>query len=184
MDREAAARKEKAERDVAARKEKEERKAREKAEKEEAKRRKEEEKRKTREERNATLYTLAGGARGTGATEKTTEDKEPEETTREASTDIAGAGAAAAVLGTTGVVGHETVHHEDDQPDESVDREAAGSIPQTVGPHQTNIANILDPNVKPQPVLQKESEPLNFGDDRSDIAKIVDPRVNGDRKAS
>ncbi|EME47825.1 hypothetical protein DOTSEDRAFT_69679 [Dothistroma septosporum NZE10] len=50
-----------------------------------------------------------------------------------------------------------------------------GPASNTIGPHDSNIANIVDPRVQPQPDKMKDSTTL--GPHSSDLANKVDPRV-------
>jgi hypothetical protein len=65
----------------------------------------------------------------------------------------------------------------------------SGPAKSTIGPHQTDIANILDPKVQPDPALQKhhhaaptvdDPAPSTVGPHKSDAANILDPRVHPD----
>lgn len=62
----------------------------------------------------------------------------------------------------------------------------SGPASSTIGPHQSNIANILDPRVQPDPTFQKhhwaaptveDPAPSTVGPHKSDLANIMDPRV-------
>ncbi|OAG01975.1 uncharacterized protein CC84DRAFT_1167136 [Paraphaeosphaeria sporulosa] len=63
---------------------------------------------------------------------------------------------------------------------------ASGPASSTIGPHKSNVANVLDPRVQPDPELQKHNNaaptvedpaPSTVGPHKSDVANIVDPRV-------
>lgn len=69
------------------------------------------------------------------------------------------------------------------QRDEKTD---SGPASATIGPHKSNVANILDPRVQPDPALQKHHQAgptpgdpatKTVGPHKSNIANIVDPRV-------
>lgn len=62
-----------------------------------------------------------------------------------------------------------------------------GPASNTVGPHDSNIANVLDPRVQPAPIKQahhnigstsQTSDQRTVGPHDSNIANVVDPRVN------
>lgn len=62
----------------------------------------------------------------------------------------------------------------------------SGPATSTIGPHKSNVANVLDPRVQPDPELQKhhhaaptveDPAPSTVGPHKSDVANIVDPRV-------
>lgn len=62
----------------------------------------------------------------------------------------------------------------------------SGPASSTIGPHKSNVANVLDPRVQPNPDVQKhhyaaptveDPAPSTVGPHKSDIANIVDPRV-------
>ncbi|KAL1592232.1 hypothetical protein SLS60_011309 [Paraconiothyrium brasiliense] len=62
----------------------------------------------------------------------------------------------------------------------------SGPASSTIGPHKSNVANVLDPRVQPDPALQKhhhaaptveDPAPSTVGPHKSDVANIVDPRV-------
>ncbi|KAF2683734.1 hypothetical protein K458DRAFT_389659 [Lentithecium fluviatile CBS 122367] len=65
----------------------------------------------------------------------------------------------------------------------------SGPAKSTIGPHKTDIANVLDPRVQPDPALQKhhyaappvdDPAPSTVGQHKSDMANIIDPRVQPD----
>ncbi|KAF2443157.1 hypothetical protein P171DRAFT_487110 [Karstenula rhodostoma CBS 690.94] len=67
----------------------------------------------------------------------------------------------------------------------------SGPASSTVGPHKSNVANVLDPRVQPDPELQKhhhaaptveDPAPSTVGPHKSDVANIVDPRVLPDQQ--
>jgi hypothetical protein len=69
------------------------------------------------------------------------------------------------------------------------DKPYTGPASETIGPHQSNVANILDPRVKPDPELQSStthdkpySGPASetIGPHKSNVANILDPRVKPD----
>lgn len=51
-----------------------------------------------------------------------------------------------------------------------------GPASKTIGPHDSNIANILDPRVQPEPSLQKDQ--TTTGPHKSDLLNKLDPRVH------
>ncbi|KAJ4288636.1 hypothetical protein N0V90_011873 [Kalmusia sp. IMI 367209] len=62
----------------------------------------------------------------------------------------------------------------------------SGPASSTIGPHKSNVANVVDPRVQPNPDLQKhhyaaptaeDPAPSTVGPHKSDVANIVDPRV-------
>ena len=62
----------------------------------------------------------------------------------------------------------------------------SGPASSTVGPHKSNVANVLDPRVQPNPDLQKhhyaaptveDPAPSTVGPHKSDVANVLDPRV-------
>ena len=53
-----------------------------------------------------------------------------------------------------------------------------GPASKTIGPHESNIANILDPRVLPEPEKMKES--TTVGPHKSDMLNKLDPRVTSD----
>ncbi|KAI9705656.1 MAG: hypothetical protein M1820_005066 [Bogoriella megaspora] len=63
-----------------------------------------------------------------------------------------------------------------------------GPASNTIGPHESNIANIVDPRVKPEPEKMKNVGPrpdtgpasATIGPHSSNIANVVDPRVQPD----
>ncbi|KAF2845944.1 hypothetical protein T440DRAFT_252540 [Plenodomus tracheiphilus IPT5] len=55
-----------------------------------------------------------------------------------------------------------------------------GPASKTIGPHSSNIANVLDPRVKPDPALQKSHE--TTGPHQSDTFNRLDPKA-GDKTA-
>ncbi len=57
------------------------------------------------------------------------------------------------------------------------DRTDTGPASKTIGPHESNVANVMDPRVKPEPEKMKEKEPITTGPYRSDMANMADPRV-------
>lgn len=132
---------------------------------------------KEKDDQRKSREAAAGGATLAEVADRVRRDREAEQqrqsvespTASGSNRDAELAGAGAAVAGVTGVAGYEAIQH---------DRSDTGPAPHTVGPHQTDIANILDPSVKPNFDKQKEAEPLTFGPHRSDIANIVDPRVD------
>lgn len=61
-----------------------------------------------------------------------------------------------------------------------------GPASSTIGPHKSNVANVLDPRVQPNPDLQKhhyaaptveDPAPSTVGPHKSDVANVLDPRV-------
>ncbi|KAL5399681.1 hypothetical protein PMIN02_000389 [Paraphaeosphaeria minitans] len=63
---------------------------------------------------------------------------------------------------------------------------ASGPASSTIGPHKSNVGNVLDPRTQPDPELQKhhhaaptveDPAPSTVGPHKSDVANIVDPRV-------
>ncbi|KAF2660028.1 hypothetical protein K491DRAFT_712072 [Lophiostoma macrostomum CBS 122681] len=69
------------------------------------------------------------------------------------------------------------------------DNADSGPASSTIGPHKSNVANVLDPRVKPDPALQKQRETgptyedpatRTVGPHSSNVANIVDPRVQPD----
>ncbi|KAH9825988.1 treacle protein-like [Teratosphaeria destructans] len=66
--------------------------------------------------------------------------------------------------------------------------DATGPAPHTIGPHESDIANIVDPRVKPDPELQRGATggdatgpaPSTIGPHKTDTANILDPRVQPD----
>jgi len=61
------------------------------------------------------------------------------------------------------------------------DRGDTGPASNTLGPHESNLANIVDPRVQPQ--ADKMKDPVTTGPHRSDIANTADPRVKSSRPA-
>nr|POF03040.1 hypothetical protein CFP56_70043 [Quercus suber] len=79
----------------------------------------------------------------------------------------------------------------------NITSDSTGPAPHTIGPHTTDIANLLDPRVQPNPEVQKVAirennvanaetvhehgddgpAPHTIGPHASDLANIVDPRV-------
>lgn len=62
----------------------------------------------------------------------------------------------------------------------------SGPASSTIGPHKSNIANVLDPRVQPNPDLQKhhhaaptveDPAPSTVGPHKSDLANVLDPKV-------
>jgi hypothetical protein len=62
----------------------------------------------------------------------------------------------------------------------------SGPASDTIGPHKTNIANVLDPRVQPDPSLQKHHSAAPTADDpasstvgphKSNVANVMDPKV-------
>lgn len=53
-----------------------------------------------------------------------------------------------------------------------------GPASKTLGPHASNVANVLDPRVKPEPEKMKESS--TAGPHKSDMLNKLDPRVTAD----
>lgn len=53
-----------------------------------------------------------------------------------------------------------------------------GPASKTIGPHDSNVANIMDPRVQPEPEKMKES--TTTGPYSSDMANKADPRVQAD----
>ncbi|KAF2120249.1 hypothetical protein BDV96DRAFT_321749 [Lophiotrema nucula] len=62
----------------------------------------------------------------------------------------------------------------------------AGPAPSTIGPHKSNVANVVDPRVQPDPALQKHHQAgatpedpasATVGPHKSNIANVLDPRV-------
>ncbi len=51
-----------------------------------------------------------------------------------------------------------------------------GPASKTIGPHDSNIANILDPRVQPEPSLQKDQ--TTTGPHKSDLLNKLDPKVD------
>ena len=105
------------------------------------------------------------------STAQPTEEKSQHHYGRDAA--LAGAGAGAAT--TAGLYANQRANEPDSGPAKS-----------TIGPHQTDIANILDPRVQPDPALQKhhhaaptadDPAPSTVGPHKSDAANILDPRV-------
>jgi len=83
---------------------------------------------------------------------------------------LAGAGAAAA-----GGLAH---HESRDQPSGQhiVGSTAEDPASKTVGPHKSNIANVLDPRVQPDPAKQKDH--TTTGPHQSDTLNRLDPKVD------
>lgn len=75
---------------------------------------------------------------------------------------VGGAGAA-------GAAGYSALHNE---------REDTGPASKTVGPHKSNIANIVDPRVQPEPEKMKDHN--TAGPWQSDTLNKVDPKVTSD----
>ena len=82
------------------------------------------------------------------------------------SRDAAITGGTAAGVGAVGAGAYYTTRDED-----------TGPASKTIGPHKSNIMNILDPRVKPEPEKMKEKEPITTGPYKSDMANMADPRV-------
>lgn len=53
-----------------------------------------------------------------------------------------------------------------------------GPASKTIGPHDSDVANVLDPRVKPEPEKMKES--TTVGPHKSDMLNKLDPRVTSD----
>ncbi|KAJ4359975.1 uncharacterized protein N0V89_000534 [Didymosphaeria variabile] len=62
----------------------------------------------------------------------------------------------------------------------------SGPASSTVGPHKSNVVNVLDPRVQPDPAVQKhhhaaptveDPAPSTVGPHKSDVANVMDPRV-------
>lgn len=103
----------------------------------------------------------------TSTTDYTQAEQQPTEDTnytRDAA--IVGGGGVAA-----GAAGHGIYEATKDDPNDT------GPASKTIGPHKSNVANILDPRVKPEPEKMKENEPITDGPHKSDLANIADPRV-------
>ncbi|KAF1965438.1 hypothetical protein BU23DRAFT_574889 [Bimuria novae-zelandiae CBS 107.79] len=71
------------------------------------------------------------------------------------------------------------VSQRDNEPD-------SGLASSTIGPHKSNVANVLDPRVQPDHNLQKhhyaaptveDPAPSTVGPHKSDVANVLDPRV-------
>jgi uncharacterized membrane protein YebE (DUF533 family) len=60
------------------------------------------------------------------------------------------------------------------------DSNDTGPASKTIGPHESNIANVFDPRVKPEPEKMKENEPITISPYKSDMANVADPRVQSD----
>lgn len=58
------------------------------------------------------------------------------------------------------------------------DRDDTGPASKTIGPHDSNVANIVDPRVQPQ--KEKMKDPVTTGPHKSDMANKADPRVKAD----
>ncbi|EMC92408.1 hypothetical protein BAUCODRAFT_38462 [Baudoinia panamericana UAMH 10762] len=71
-------------------------------------------------------------------------------------------------VGTAGVGAYETTR----------DRGDTGPAPNTVGPHSSDVLNVLDPRVRPEP--EKMKDHTTAGPYSSDMANKVDPRVQSD----
>ena len=54
-----------------------------------------------------------------------------------------------------------------------------GPASKTIGPHESNAANVMDPRVKPEPEKMKQ-EKTSAGPHKSDMANKADPRVTSD----
>lgn len=79
--------------------------------------------------------------------------------------------AAAGGAGAAGVGAYEAYEHRD-----------TGPASKTIGPHDSNVANVVDPRVKPEPSQMKEQEPITSGPYKSDLANVADPRVTSDKE--
>jgi hypothetical protein len=110
----------------------------------------------------------------TQSSTKPTDEKSQHHYGRDAA--LVGAGAGAAT--TAGMYANQRANEPDSGPAKS-----------TIGPHKTDIANILDPRVQPDPALQKhhhaaptqdDPAPSTVGHHKSDMANILDPRVQPD----
>ncbi|KAF2010884.1 hypothetical protein BU24DRAFT_496060 [Aaosphaeria arxii CBS 175.79] len=69
------------------------------------------------------------------------------------------------------------------------DKPETGPASSTIGPHKSNVANVLDPRVQPDPALQKHhqsgsttEDPAShtIGPHKSNVANVLDPRVQPD----
>jgi hypothetical protein len=115
-----------------------------------------------------------------GAPSATTQNLPPSQTKNENSQhqygrDAALIGAGAGAATTAGMYANQRASEPDSGPAKS-----------TIGPHESNVANILDPRVQPDPTLQKhhhaaptvdDPAPSTVGPHKSDVANILDPRV-------
>jgi len=57
--------------------------------------------------------------------------------------------------------------------------ESTGPASKTIGPHESNVANVVDPRVQPDPQQMKQSTTL--GPHQSDMANKADPRVDSSK---
>lgn len=91
---------------------------------------------------------------------------------------LAGAGAGVGAAAAAGLA-HSGSH---DQPagQHTVGSTAEDPASKTIGPHKSNIANVLDPRVQPDPAKQKDH--TTTGPHQSDMLNKADPRV--DEKAN
>lgn len=71
--------------------------------------------------------------------------------------------------GAAGAAGYAALHD---------DREDTGPASKTIGPHKSNIANIVDPRVRPEP--EKMKEHTTAGPWQSDTLNKLDPKVESD----
>jgi hypothetical protein len=121
-------------------------------------------------EKTGTKSTEQSGTQPSEQTVTSTADEEqPEESHygRDAAI-VGGTGAAA------GAVGYGVYSATQDDPNDT------GPASKTIGPHSSNVANVLDPRVKPEPEKMKESEPITTGPHKSDLANIADPRIQSE----
>ena len=63
---------------------------------------------------------------------------------------------------------------------EAMKGDDTGPASKTIGPYESNVANVLDPRVKPEPEKMKENEPVASGQYKPDTANTADPRVTSD----
>lgn len=77
--------------------------------------------------------------------------------------------------GGVGTVGGAQLSHGSGVP---VDTTRTGPATKTVGPHGSNVANVMDPRVLPEPAKQKEH--TTVGPHHSDTLNKIDPRVTAD----
>ena len=77
----------------------------------------------------------------------------------------------AAIVGGTGAAGAGIY-------EATKDRDDTGPASKTLGPHKSNVANVLDPRVQPEPEKMKQSS--TAGPYQSDMANKADPRVQSE----
>lgn len=137
-----------------------------------------EEKRRSKERRRSSAAAQAGGETLAEIAAKVKQDREIEE--QPEAEDQHGSVVPVAAAGAAGVAGVAAY--------EVLDRQDTGPAPATIGPHDSDLANIVDPRVQPDPDKQKSPvrnpetgpAPNTIGPHKSDIANILDPRVKPD----